>query len=340
MTLLRLPMHWTRRPMVCICSLLILTAAMVLLALRFGSYPMTAKEIFFALSGQAEAIPAMIVQDHRLPRVLVALGAGACFGLAGVIFQTMLRNPLASPDVIGFNAGATCGALASIVITGSTSLVLPAAIAGGLGAAALVLALSIDPSGVNRLDPVRMVLIGVGVGLALGALGDLLLSWTDENTAADMAQWLTGSLQSRNWQDVQIVWFGLTMVLPALIWLGFALARMGLDDDQLIGLGLALSPLRLGLSILAIILAGLAISVAGPLPFVAFIAGPIARGLVGGGKPPIVTAGLVGALVTLLADCAARMIPLYELPTGVFTALFGAPVLLWLLLAHYRKGQL
>ncbi|UWR83475.1 iron chelate uptake ABC transporter family permease subunit [Phaeobacter inhibens] len=312
-------------------SVLLMTA---LLALTLGSYPLRLADMQEILTGGGTAIQQMILLDHRMPRILTALGAGAAFGLSGAMFQTMMRNPLASPDVIGFNAGASCGALIAMMLTGG--MVLPGAIAGALITAAVVTLLAWS----RGLPPYRLILTGVGASLVLTAIGDLLISRMDAQTAADMAQWLIGTLNARSWSDVTLVWGGLLVLAPAVIWLHFPLTRMGMADDLTTGLGMALSPLRLAVTGTGILLAALAVSTAGPLPFVAFAAGPIARRLIPNGRPVLLAAAASGALITLMADTAARAVPMIQLPAGVFTALIGAPVLIWLLLAQFRKGAL
>lgn len=314
--------------------LLAIVVTCSLLALSLGSYPIPAAQFVPILFGAGSDIEGMILRDHRLPRILTALGAGASFGLSGAMFQTMMRNPLASPDVIGFNAGASCGALVAIIFTGGN--VLFGALLGAVLTACLVVGLAWN----KGLQPSRLILIGIGIGFACAAFADLLLSRTDARTAADMANWLVGTLNARDWSDVKIVWTGLLILSPAIFWLHFPLARLSLSDDLASGLGLGLSPLRLIITGLGIILAALAVCTAGPLPFVAFAAGPIARSLIPSGKPILLGAAAIGALVVLGADTAARMVPLIQLPAGVFTALIGGPVMVWLLLVQFRKGKL
>ena len=330
----------SRRNLACGSGLCLLVAAMALLALTLGSYPVGVSELWAALTTRAGAIEGMILLDHRLPRILVAIGAGAALGLSGALFQSMLRNPMASPDVIGFNAGASCGAVLAILLFGSARMVLPWALLGGLVSAALVIALAWDRRPGGGLDPYRLILVGIGASLTLGATSDLLLSMTDEQRAADMAQWLTGSLKARQLSDAALIWGGLLALTPVVAWLQFPLNRLTLPDDMALGFGLPLPLLRLGITCTGVLLAALAVSVAGPLPFVAFVAGPIARRVLGTAAPALFAAALVGALVTLGADTAARLVPLVQLPAGVFTAVIGAPVLMWLLFTQFRKGAL
>ncbi|NHM19981.1 FecCD family ABC transporter permease [Tritonibacter mobilis] len=310
------------------------------MALQLGQFDLGAADLWTAYRGELDKINQMILLDHRLPRVLVAIGAGAAFGVSGAIFQSMLRNPMASPDVIGFNAGASCAAVLAILVFGSARFVLPWALTGGLLTAALVLLLAWDRNGKSGIDPYRLILVGIGASLTLGATSDLLMSMTDEQRAADMAQWLTGTLNARNQADAALIWGGLAALTPVLIWLQFPLNRLIMSDDIVHGFGLRLAGLRLLITGVGVLLAALAVSVAGPLPFVAFVAGPVARRVLKTGAPVLFAAALVGALVTLGADTAARMLPVVQLPAGVFTAVIGAPVLMWLLVAQFRKGAL
>lgn len=324
-----------RRAMVVGLALALLAVAATLGALLQGRYPADLATILASLVGRADSIVQMIVIDNRMPRILTALGAGAALGLAGAMLQTMLRNPLASPDVIGFSAGGRCGALAAMLYWGE-SFVLPGALAGALVTALAVMALSWR----YGIQPYRLILVGIGASMTLTALADLMMSRLDVLTAAEMAQWLVGTLSARNWDDVTMVWVGLLLLTPAALWLQFALARMAMDDDIATGLGLALLPLRLGVMVTSVTLVALAVTVAGPLPFVAFVSGPIARRLVRGARPAIFAAALIGGLVTLLGDTAARAVPIYNLPAGIFTALIGAPVLIWLLVVQIKKGKI
>ncbi|WP_422051042.1 FecCD family ABC transporter permease [Shimia sp.] len=312
----------------------LLGLSVALLSLSIGSYPLSIPQLLLGLAGQLDGVEAMIVLEHRLPRILVAIGAGAAFGMAGAMFQTMLRNPLASPDVIGFTAGANFGALLAVLLTGG--MVVAGALAGGVATALTVALLAWN----NGLQINRLILVGIGVSLSLAAAADLLLSWTDERIAADMAQWLTGSLNTRSYEDVALIWGGIALLLPLIVWLLFPLARLAMSDETVVGLGLSLVSLRLLITGVAVALVALAVSVAGPLPFVSFVSGPIARGIVRGGQPAVFAAALVGAVVTLLADLVARSVPFVQLPAGVFTALIGAPVLMWLLMRQFRRGNL
>lgn len=335
--ILRLPFvsfQISQRALSVTVTLFLVLLTTLLASVQLGAYPLSFPQIKAAVFGGSDDIHRMVVIDHRLPRILTAIGAGAAFGLAGSMFQTMLRNPLASPDVIGFSAGASCGALLAMILTGGS--VLFGALAGGLVTAVAVTALAWK----DGLHPYRLILVGIGASLTLMAGADLLMSRLDTLSATEMSKWLVGTLNARSWQDVHLIWSGLVVLMPLVLWLQFPLTRMAMSDEIVTGLGLALSPLRLTVTAAAVALVALGVSVAGPLPFVAFVSGPIARQLLRGGRPGLMQSALVGSVVTLLADMAARSVPVVQLPAGVFTAIIGAPVLMWLLLAQFRKGTL
>lgn len=316
-------------------------AALVLVLLASGmfggTYPVRVADVIAAVTGASDPITQMIVMDHRLPRLLTALGVGLAFGLAGEMVQTLLRNPLASPDIIGFTAGAGTGALFAVAVLGSTALMVPAAMLGGLGAVALVIGLSWR----RGITPGQIVLIGIGITLTFSVISDLLMTRLDATSAFELMKWLVGSLHDRSFGDVQIIWSGLMILAPLAFWHQFSLARSSLDEPVAIGLGVALNQSRIVTLGLAVALVALSVSAAGPLPFVAFVSGPIAHGLNRQSRPTLLTAALVGAVITLFADLASQSLPGgLTLPAGVFTALIGAPVLIWVLIAHSRMSRL
>ncbi|WP_341368074.1 iron chelate uptake ABC transporter family permease subunit [Yoonia sp. BS5-3] len=302
-----------------------------------GSYPVSISDVFAAVQGQADPITSMIILDHRAPRVLVAIGVGLAFGLAGEMIQTVLRNPLASPDIIGFSAGASTGAIAAVILTGSAGVVFLGAMFGGIVVATAVMALSWNKS----IAPGQLVLIGIGVSMTVSVFNDLLMTSFDITRAAEIAKWLVGSLEARDWNDVTLVWIGLLILGPLAFWRQFHLARLALGEDTATVLGISVNITRIISLILALGLVAVAVGTAGPLPFVAFVAGPIAHGLNKAPRPSLLTAGLIGALVTLIADAIAGSLPGgLVLPAGIFTSLFGAPVLIWILILESRKRRI
>jgi iron complex transport system permease protein len=317
-----------------VLALLVLVLAVLGGSISIGAYPIAFRDLLPTATGRMDAIASLVLMDYRLPRLLAGAGVGAALGVGGMLFQTMLRNPLATPDLLGFNAGATCGAIAVVAFAGSGISVFAGALVGGFAAAFVVGLLAWN----HGLAPERLILTGLGITLVLSAIADLQLSRLDSLRAAEVVQWLVGTLRHASWTDVKLIWGGLLLLSPLLALLSFALARLSLEDDVLTGIGINLAMTRFLVTVAGIILVALAVSVAGPLPFVAFAAGPIARRLLPAGGGGLLVAGLIGALMVLLADLMGRtLLGMYQLPAGIFTALVGAPVLLWLLISQIRK---
>lgn len=337
--ILQLPVLSFRLPRrVLVVNVLLFTLVLLLAvkALFSGSYPLSASQVMAALLGQTDPVTQMIVVEYRLSRVLTAIGVGLAFGLAGEIVQTLLRNPLASPDIIGFTAGAGTGAIFAVAFLGGTGMILTGALVGGALAAAAVVALAWR----RGIAPGQVVLIGIGVTLTLGVASDLMMTRLDATSAATLMKWLVGSLHNRSFEEVTIIWGGLAVLLPLTLWHQFGLSRAALPEEVAGGLGIALNRSRLVSLALAVALVAVAVAAAGPLPFVAFVAGPIAHGLNRAPRPTLLTAGLVGILITLLADLVSQSLPGgLSLPAGVFTALIGAPVLIWVLILQARKQR-
>lgn len=328
-------------------AVIVMFAVYVLL----GSYTVTIPDFFTIVINHltgGEKIPgaSFIVMEHKLPRAVVGTMIGIAFGLAGALFQTMLRNPLASPDIIGISYGASAAAVTAIVIFGASGAVVSwAALGGALGVAAIIYAISRGGSGAGggsrgNAAGNRLILAGVGIAAALHAVVNFLMTRADIRTAADALIWLNGSLNSSNWERAGVLGVSLLVLLPAVIALAGPLRILELGDDAASGLGIKVNPTRLGLVLTAVGLAAVATAAAGPVAFVAFLAGPIARRVVR--KPSLPASALTGALIVLLADFfASNIAPVIldgtVLPVGVITGALGAPFLLWLLVTSNRK---
>ncbi|WP_417684027.1 FecCD family ABC transporter permease [Roseibium sp.] len=324
------------------CLLVGLTVLAVAIGSEIGTYPVGALDIGAALSGQLDRIDALILLDFRLPRLVAALVSGAAFGAAGAIFQALLRNPLATPDIIGLAAGASAGAVMTIAFAGGAAWLPGEALLGGaflgcLAAAVITFLLSLR----DGLSIHRLVLVGIGVSFTLAALTDFLLTRMDILRAGDAAKWLAGSIDARSWPELALPIAGIGALLMAALWLQYHLNRMQMGDDLATSLGIPVNRTRIALSLVGVALTALAVTLAGPLPFVALIAGPIAKRIIGTNSAAIFSASLVGALITLCADIAARnALGSVQLPTGVFTALIGAPYFLALLFFQIKRGHL
>jgi iron complex transport system permease protein len=332
----------------------ILAAAVVLLfaaCVLLGSYTVTIPDFFRILAAHftgGEKIPgaSFIVMENKLPRAVIGTLIGVAFGLSGALFQTMLRNPLASPDVIGISYGASAAAVTAIVLFGASgATVSVAALVGALAVAALIYAISRSgslASGPGRGSAAgnRLILAGVGIAAALHAVVSFLMTRTDIRTAAEALVWLNGSLNSATWDRAGVLALVLVVLVPAVALLAGPLRILELGDDAAAGLGIRVGLTRLGVVVTAVALAAMATAAAGPVAFVAFLAGPIARRVTR--KASLPASALVGALIVLAADYfAANLAPVLlngtALPVGVITGALGAPFLLWLLVTANRK---
>jgi iron complex transport system permease protein len=325
-------------------------AVVVLLAVNIllGSYTVTIPDFFRILTAHltgGEKIPgaSFIVMETKLPRAVIGAMIGIAFGLSGGLFQTMLRNPLASPDVIGISYGASAGAVTAIVIFGASgAAVSGAALGGAIAVAALIYGISRSGSlgGGGSAAGNRLILAGVGIAAALHAMVNFLMTRADIRTAADVLVWLNGSLNSASWDRAGVLALALLALIPAAALLAGPLRILELGDDAAAGLGIRVGRTRLGVVMTAVALAAVATAAAGPVAFVAFLAGPIARRFAG--KASLPASAFVGALIVLAADYfAANIAPLLldgtVLPVGVITGALGAPFLLWLLVTSNRK---
>jgi iron complex transport system permease protein len=319
----------------------LLVAATVLLAIwsiMVGDFPLSVRQVLRSIAGDGGPDAEFIVQTLRLPRALTAMLVGAALGMSGAVFQSIARNPLGSPDIIGFESGAAAGAVVMITLFDpSNAQVAFGAIAGGLVTAVLVYTLAYR----RGLSAARLVLVGIGIGFAASAAVDYLITRAQIYDVQRAAVWLTGSLNGRTWDHVRTIGLALLVLAPVIVLAQRSLDRLELGDDTAAALGVRVGRTKLLLILLAVGLASLAVAAAGPIVFVAFVSAPIARRLASTPGACVVLAACVGAFVTTAADLAARRVfAPTEFPVGIATAIIGAPYLLWLLTRRARTGAL
>ena len=330
----------TRRRIVslALCLLLVLTFAA---ALYLGDYYVPPAEVVRSLlspfTGLVDKGVDFIVLNVRLPRATLAVLTGMSFALSGIIFQTLLRNPLASPDIIGISHGASAAAVFCIIMLGLTGFsVALGALAGAVLTALVIYALSWR----GGVTAYRVVLIGIGMAAIMGAVMSWLFTRARLFEVQKALGWLIGSLNASNTGDIAIIALALVILLPITVLLVRALDAMQLGDDTATALGTRVETVRLSLMLVAVAYAAFATAAVGPVTFVAFVAGPIARNLLAGSGKGFPQAALVGALVMLGSDLVAQhALPAVQLPVGVVTGVFGAGFLLWLLVVSNRAGK-
>ncbi len=318
-----------RRSAAVAVTLLLLLGVAMTAAACLGQTYIPPAEVWHTLrtgSGQYD----LVVNELRVPRIVLGALVGVALGLAGALVQTVTRNPLASPDVIGVGHGAAAATVLALSFgfVNSPSAMPAVSVVGGLAAAALVYVLAWR----HGMQPSRFVLTGVGIGVALSAVVQLYLADSELEAAEQVKLWLTGSLNGRGWEQAGPLAVVLLLSLPALVWAGRAVRPLGLDGDTAASLGVRVDRTRLALTVLGVVLAATATGAAGPIGFVALTAPQLARRLTRTPQLPLVCSALAGAVILVTADLAARtVLPPLEVPVGALTSLVGGPYLLWLL---------
>lgn len=326
------------RPRVALVCLLLAATALTLgvLLLGIGSLHLTPAQVVAGLFGTADD-PTLqrVITRVRLPRVLTAVLVGASLGMAGSIFQSLSRNALGSPDIIGFTTGAASGAIVQIILFDSGPLgTSVAAVASGMATAALVFLLSMKGRSTGGY---RLVLVGIGIGAMLSALNTILLVTGDLDQVMTAQLWLAGSLNTRTWSHVLPAALGLLLVVPVAVYHARRLNILELGDDSAAQLGVAVERTRLLMVMAAVGLTAIATAAAGPISFIALAAPQLARRLTTSAQVPLVSAALMGAVLLLAADLLSqRFVANLNLPIGLTTGLLGGVYLLWLLARNRR----
>jgi len=318
-------------------SVLVILAVAILvvtvLSVGYGEYPISSIAVIKTLLGRSTNNPDynFVIYTLRLPRVIIAFLVGLGLAIAGTILQGLTRNPLAAPEVIGVEAGAGLAAVMVIVLFPSIPIFfLPiAAFTGALIAALLVYGLSWNGSS----SPIRLILVGVGVGAIASAFTSLMITFGNIYDVSQALVWLSGSVYGRSWEHIQALLPWLIVFIPLSLLGARELNTLSLGDDVARGLGSSVEWQRGRLLITSVALAGASVATAGTIGFVGLMAPHLARQLVGTSHEGLMpTAALVGGLIVTLADVVGRSLfaPI-ELPCGVITAAVGAPYFLYLL---------
>ncbi len=329
--------HRLRRRSVSVgVALVTLAAVMFLLSLAIGDFPLSIGDVLNSLTGRGTRASDFIIYELRLPRVLTGLLVGFSFGISGAIFQSMIRNPLASPDIIGITSGASATAVVAILIFGLSGLVVSAfSFSGAIITALLIYGLAWR----KGIAGYRLVLVGIGIAAVLYSVIDYLMTRAAVFDAQVALLWLTGSLNGASNAELVPLALLLIVIVPATLWSAASLTGLQLGDDTAKSIGIRVERSRLMLIIFGVALAAVATAAAGPIAFVAFVSGPIAKRLTHGTGNALILAGLVGACVVCLADFAGQHLLPIQLPVGVLTAAVGAPYLLYLLVVSNRVGS-
>ncbi|GAA3561830.1 MULTISPECIES: FecCD family ABC transporter permease [Marinobacter] len=309
---------------------LLLAAAATLISLAWGERWLAPQQVLQALRDSGDGVDGFVVQQLRLPRAVTAVLVGAALGMAGTLVQSITRNPLGTPDLMGVSAGASFAIVLGYLVLGlPPATLLPLGTAGGFAAGLLTFAVAWQ----TRLNPTYLLLAGMSIALFFFAAITLLLVTADTG-ANGIYYWLTGSLMNRTWDHVHQLY---PLVVPGLV-LGMAFARvldlLTLDELTTAAVGLPVQRWRLVLGLLAVVLTAATVAVAGPIGFVGLVAPHLVRLALrrsaGGALPHrwlLPLSALTGAALVALADCVARLV---GVPVGILCVLLGGPLLVLL----------
>ncbi|MEV7655861.1 iron chelate uptake ABC transporter family permease subunit [Streptomyces anulatus] len=324
------------RPWLVLVTLVLAAATFLVfcLSIGVGDFPIGLSRVVATLFGRGEQVDVFVVMDIRMPRALAGLIVGIALGLSGAITQSVARNPLASPDILGITTGAGAVAVFLVTTTGGTAAAVAgsvglssAALLGGLGTGLLVYFLAWR----RGVDGFRLILIGISVTAMMQAVTTWLLASAEIRDVARAQVWLVGSLDNRSWDEVRVAFWCTLVLLVVVAAVAFPFKPMHLGDDVAAGLGVRFARVRAVLLLCAVLLAAVGVSAAGPVPFVALVAPQVAMRLVRWPTPPLIASGLVGALLLIGSDLIARAVLPISLPVGLVTAVIGGPFLVYLL---------
>ncbi|AXE37921.1 FecCD family ABC transporter permease [Acidipropionibacterium virtanenii] len=323
-----------RRKLIVVAVLAILVAALFLTALCFGERIYSPAQVLHVIQGEHVPGAWFTVGRLRLPRATTAILAGAAFGLAGASFQILLRNTLASPDIIGITAGANTAAVAGIIVLGLSGAALAAtAVTGGLLTALAIALLAWQGRGATG----RLILIGIAVSSMLDAVTMWIMVRADQWDIQAASRWLTGSLNGSTWIGLVPLLIGLAVGVPAIAVLSRHLDTLRLGDDTATGLGVHVQATRVAIMLVAVVALATATATTGPIAFVSLLCGPIAANLIGAGRSPLLPAALVGSVMVLASDLIAQHLLAHSYPVGVVTGIVGGIYLIILIVRMTRK---
>ncbi|NLF03889.1 MAG: iron chelate uptake ABC transporter family permease subunit [Actinomycetales bacterium] len=322
------------RPVVVGLTFLALAALAALVTLTVGELGIPLADLPGVLAGEGSRAQEWALFTSRLPRLGVAVLAGAAFGVAGAIFQSVTRNPLGSPDVIGLGGGAAAGAAAAALVWPGF---VPTPVGALIGAFVAIAAVYLG-TGRGFGAPHRMVVVGIAIGAMALAFVQLALVRATRESAQEVAVWITGSLAARATEHVQVIALAVLVLLPLALVLTRPMQLAEMGDDLATGVGVPVGLSRTAAVVVAVLLTGAAVSVAGPIAFVALTAPQIARRLTLSSGPGLLAAACCGAFLLVLADLVAQYaMPGTIFPVGVVTAGVGGIYLAFLLVREWKQ---
>jgi len=323
-----------KRQLVVVGALALAIVLLAVVALGTGDYPLSIAEVVRAMFATDGGFDTTIVLEWRLPRVLVALVFGAALALSGAIFQSLTRNPLGSPDIIGFATGSYTGALVVITLVGDSYFsTAGGAIVGGLLSAGVVYLLAYR----RGIQGFRLIIVGIAVTAILHAFNTWLLLRAQVEVAMAASIWGAGSISLVTWQQAIPAFAVLALLGIIVVGISGGMRQLELGDDAAKAHGLRVEPTRLALLVVGVALIAVVTASAGPIAFVALAAPQIATRLTRSAGLPLVASALTGALLLLAADFVAQHVLPAAVPVGMVTVVIGGLYLIGLLIAQARK---
>ncbi|MBB4136730.1 iron chelate uptake ABC transporter family permease subunit [Gordonia humi] len=344
----RAPVHWIaplpggrtirmqRRAVGATIALVVVGLTVSVLAVTTGVYHVGLGDIGRAILGRGDSTDRLIVVDQRLPRTVAAWAIGGAMGLSGALFQTVSRNPLGSPDIVGFTTGAASGGLAAILLAGVTSsaAIASGTILGGLATALVVYLLS----SARGVGGERLILVGIAVGAMLASINDYLITRADIEAAETARAWQFGSLNAISWSQAGPLLVAVAVLIPVTLAVSRPLAALEMGDDAAAGLGVDARRVRARILFLGVALAAVSVAAAGPIGFLALAAPQLAKRLARSAGITLVVSIAMGSTLLVVADFAAqRVLSPFQIPVGLVTGAVGGLYLLWLLSATGRR---
>ncbi|HEO8421983.1 Ferric enterobactin ABC transporter, permease protein FepG [Mycobacteroides abscessus subsp. abscessus] len=319
------------------CFLAVIAFVLCGTMLMLGNTIYPVGDVISVLLGEQVKGASFAVGTIRFPRMIAGVFAGFAFGISGYVFQTMLRNPLANPNVIGITAGSSAAAVFCIIVLhASSAFVSIASIIGGLATVVVIFLLSKGTS----FSIGRLILIGIGIQAMLNAVISYLLLIGQHHDVPTAMRWLSGSLNGAKMENLYALMITVLIFAPIIIFLGKRLDMLELGEQTATSLGVNTDRTRVILIISSVLIIALATATTGPIAFVAFLSGPIAKRLVGIGFSSVIPAGLVGIILVLASDLIGQFAFVARYPVGVITGILGAPYLIMLLIRMNRKEEL
>lgn len=330
----RLSLRLDGRAFVVALLLLVVSAVITVASLLNGKYPIALSEALNALAGHGDDMVRMIVVEWRLPRVVLAVLLGGALGMSGAIFQSLTRNPLGSPDIIGFSAGSYTGALVvMLLLSGGYYQTAAGALIGGIITAIAVYLLAYR----RGVQGFRLVIVGIGVAAMLSAFNTWMIRETDLQVAMSAAIWGAGSLNGLGFEQLLPVVTVLSIVSPLTLFLSRPMRQLEMGDDVARASGVHANRTRALLMVFGVALTAIVTAAAGPISFIALAAPQIARRLTRSAGVALIPSALMGGLLLLAADWAAQHAFGVQLPVGVMTVSIGGIYFVWLLMREGRK---